>query len=210
MCTKEDLYETKPNHLWSTALLLVQHLQQQYCHCWKHFSKSSFGMGVRPAVVLWWISSGGKIVTFETNSESLEGPEVAHSEIWRIWWLWDGLNLGLHKKLLHCEGRVTRYTVIVQIQLFLHCFFFQECIQQIQMGWSFYLLPVTSSHTHLMSLLCEFWPNLYCSLTLLASHCTPHSLVILDFLNWAYHSYKVEFKSFISIIWSNTGVSSSL
>ena len=110
---------------------------------------------------------------------SLERPEVAHSEIWCIWWLWDGLNLGLHKKLLHCEGCVTRHTVIVQIQLFLHCFF-QECFQLIQMGWSFYLLPVTSSHTHLMSWLCNLWPNFCCSLTLLACHCTPNSLVILD------------------------------
>jgi len=111
---------------------------------------------------------------------SLEGPEVAHSEIWRIWWLWDGFNLGLHKKLLHCEGRMTKHTVIVivQIQLFLCCFFFQECSQLIQMGWSFYLLPITPSHTQLVSWLCELWPNFYYSLTLLA--CTPHSLVILD------------------------------
>jgi len=54
-------------------------------------------------------------VTFDPSSESLEGLEVAHSEIWRIWWLSYGFNLGLHKKVLHCDGRVARHTVIVQI-----------------------------------------------------------------------------------------------
>jgi len=49
-------------------------------------------------------------VTFDPNFESLEGPEVAHSEIWRIWWLSDGLNLGLHKKFLQCEGHVARHS----------------------------------------------------------------------------------------------------
>jgi hypothetical protein len=137
-------------------------------------------MGVRPAVMLCWISSGYKTVTFEPNSEPLEGPEVAHSQVWRIWWLSDGLNLGIHKKLLHCEGHVVGHTVTVQFELFLHCFYFQECSQLIQIGWSFYLLPVISSHTHLMSWLCELRPNFYCSLPLPACHCTPHSLVILD------------------------------
>jgi hypothetical protein len=167
-------------------------------------------MGVRPAVMLCWISSGCKTVTFEPNSESLEGPEVAHSENWRIWWLWDGLNLGLHKKLLHCEGRVTRHIVIVQIQLFLH-FFFSGMLPTNPNGMII-LFATCYIITHPVDVM-TVWNVAKFLLFLNIAGLPLQTSFSSDswlFLNWAYHLYKEEFKSFISIIWSNTGVSSSL
>lgn len=157
----------------------MQHLQQQYCHCWKHFSKSSFGMGVRPAVMLCWISSDAKQWPLTPILSLWKGQKlhtVRSGEYGgcQMVWIW------VFTKNFCNVRDMWQGTVIVHIQLFLHCFFFQKCFQIIQMGWSLYLLPVTSPHTHLMSWLCQLWPNFYSSLTLLACHCTPNSLVILD------------------------------
>jgi hypothetical protein len=56
-------------------------------------------------------------MTLEPNLESWEEPEVAQSEIWRIWWLGDGWDFILHQNVLHCEGFVTWCIVMVQDQV---------------------------------------------------------------------------------------------
>lgn len=47
------------------------------------------------------------MMTLEPHLESWDEPEVAKSEMWRIWWLEDGWNLVLHQNTLQCEGGVT-------------------------------------------------------------------------------------------------------
>jgi hypothetical protein len=54
------------------------------------------------------------MITCQANLESWEEPELSWSEIWRMQWLGDSLNLFLHQKLLHCKGGVARYSVMIQ------------------------------------------------------------------------------------------------
>jgi hypothetical protein len=55
-----------------------------------------------------------KMVTFKPSRKPVEGPEVARSEVRRIWWPSDGWNLILRQEVLHCEGGVTGCIGMVQ------------------------------------------------------------------------------------------------
>jgi hypothetical protein len=67
--------------------------------------------------VLFSLLHGRKMMTFEPSRKSVEEPEVARNEIWRIWWLGDGWNLILPLEVLHCEGGVTGCVGMVQDSL---------------------------------------------------------------------------------------------
>jgi hypothetical protein len=103
-----------------------RHLQQQYCHCWKHIGKISPEVGVDTCCHFLLTFFYWSKMTFQPNLESQEESEVAESEIWIWLWMGKGQNVILRQEQLQCQGGVTRNIMVKDPFLHFPAFFTKQ------------------------------------------------------------------------------------
>lgn len=148
-----------------------RHLQQQYCHCWKHIGKTSAEVGVDTCCHFLLTFFYWSKITFQPNLESQEESEVAESEIWIWLWMWKGQNVILHQEQLQCQGDVTRNITVKDPFLHFPAFFTKQhssnasTLQHKKLSLCSSLQGQTHTPPH---------PSLHCSSKLMVCHNTPN------------------------------------